>query len=82
MVQILIRPALAPSMETIAFQAIIRLVAGAQSPRRARLLGAHSIPGIANSLLPTRLVSRPERQASEHSDDFTGGYRSLRIRFD
>jgi len=43
MVQILIRPALAPSMETIAFQAIIRLVAGANSARRARNRLAHMI---------------------------------------
>jgi len=60
MIQILIRPALAPSMETTAFQTIIRLFAGASTVRRARnrlgnMIAAFGQFGAENALKPTRI---------------------------
>ena len=68
MVQILIRPALAPSMETIAFQAIIRVMAGAQTARQARNRLGHMIAafgqfGAENALKSGRIRSNSRATA-------------------
>ena len=60
MVQIMVRPALAPSMEAISFQTMIRVAAGAESVRRARNRLGHMIAafgqfGAENALKPRRI---------------------------
>jgi len=60
MIQILIRPALAPSMETIAFQTIIRVMASAKTVRQARnrlgnMIASFGQFGAENALKPTRI---------------------------
>jgi len=60
MVQILVRPALAPSTETLGFQVIIRLLAGADEVRRARnrlgnIIATFGQFGAENALSPTRI---------------------------
>ncbi|MBC7264766.1 MAG: ATP-binding protein [Chloroflexi bacterium] len=60
MIQILVRPALAPSMEGICFQAILRLMAWAGTTRQARnrlgnMIAAFGQFGAENALRPTRI---------------------------
>jgi len=60
LIQILVRPALAASMETLAFQTIIRLFASSTSRREARnrlgtIIAAFGQFGAENALKPTRI---------------------------